>query len=196
MKIVEDRPTPQVIAHAIRNIFAHGLKQRMPRGNPFQRRVVRQQSFVEDDLLVIAPELAESAFQPFANRRQGARNFADAVDVTIFLHRAGIDSSDWRRRCKEILDNLRDEPPLACLGRLADNGPRFNSRLARPSRVESVILRKRSASTSRTMRASMLGRSVRLAYISRNSFSSRFDGKDFANHVEHMVCAQLVANFR
>ena len=72
--------------------------------------------------LVIAPELAESTFKSFANRRQGARNLADAVDVAVFLYRAGIDSSDWSSGGKEILDNFRDEPPFACLGRLAENG--------------------------------------------------------------------------
>ena len=147
--------------------------------DPFQRRVRRKERLVEDDLLVLAAQPAEPRLQPLADGLKRARHLADAVDVSVLLALA----SGGRRRSgpacdEEILDHLGDQPPLARLDRLADDAhERFSSFFASPSSVDSVISRNRSGSTSRTMRASMLLRSIRRTYMSRKSFSSRFAGK-------------------
>src|SRR5258708_5668788 len=91
--------------------------------NPFQSRILGKQLFIEHNFLVLTPQLSESTFEPFPNGLEGARNFADPVDVAVLCHRSRINSRYRRSRCKEILDYLWYEPPLPSLCRFADNRP-------------------------------------------------------------------------
>src|ERR1700728_851770 len=89
--------------------------------DPFQSRILGQQQFIEYNLLVLTPQLSESAFEPFPNRLEGAWNFTDPVNVAVLCYRPRIDTCDRRSRRKEILDYLGYETPLPRFRRLSDN---------------------------------------------------------------------------
>ncbi len=92
---------------------------------------------VEDDLLVLAAELAEARLQPLADRPEVARHAADAVDVAALGDRL----ADARRRSarpatkKSSITSGTSRRSFASAD-LPTMAERFSSRLARPSSVE------------------------------------------------------------
>ena len=87
----------------------------MAGSDPFQSRILGEQLFIEDNLLVLTPQLSESAFESLPNRLERARNFADPVNVAVLRHRPRIDACNRRSRRKEILYDLWYETPLSGL---------------------------------------------------------------------------------
>src|SRR6266576_3972520 len=92
--------------------------------DPFQSRILGEQLFIEHNLLVLTPQLSESAFESLPNGLERARNFADPVNVAVLCGGAGIDTCNRCSRRKEILDDLWYQTPLPSLRRLTDNRPK------------------------------------------------------------------------
>ena len=101
--------------------------------DPFRGRVRQEKPLVEDDLLVLAAELAEARLQPLADRPEGARDPADAVDMLTFgLVSLGWTPASGRGLHEEVLDHLGHQPALLGLGRLADDGREVQLPLGQP----------------------------------------------------------------
>ena len=71
LDVVEDRSAPQMIGHAVDDILAHHLEERMTGRHPFEGRVRREERLVEGDLGIVDPQPSEPGLQPLANRDQG-----------------------------------------------------------------------------------------------------------------------------
>src|SRR5882762_7497500 len=91
--------------------------------DPFQSRILREQLFIEHNLLVLTPQFSESTFEPLPNRLERARNLANPINVAVFCYGAGIDACNRGCRREKILDHFWYQPPLTGLRRLANNRP-------------------------------------------------------------------------
>ena len=68
MHIEKDGPLLQFAAHRLQEALAHGLKEGMTRRDPLDGREAFENFLVEDELLVLAAESAESRLQLLADR--------------------------------------------------------------------------------------------------------------------------------
>ncbi len=68
IQIVEYCTPTKVFLDFLPDLLADSLKERMARGDPFQRGVFGETSFVEGDPPILPAQRAEAGFQTFPNR--------------------------------------------------------------------------------------------------------------------------------
>ena len=195
LDVVEDRSAPQMIRHAVDDILAHDLEKRMTGRHPFEGRVRREERLVECDLGIVDPQPSEPGLQPLANRDQGARNLADAVNVPPLGRRLGVNAGDRCRLDEEVLDHLGDQAPLAGLHRLADDGREVELLLRQPFQGRFGD-RPEPCGVHVADDAGLDVRDVGAAGVEiAEQPLQEIAGEDFPHHVEDLIRAQLLANF-
>ena len=195
LEVEEDRTAPQMVGHAVDDVLAHHLEQRMTRRHPFQGRVRGQERLVEGDLGVVAPQPAEPRLQPLADRDQGPGHLADAVDV----HRPWPPAlgwtpeigAAWTKKSSITSGTSRRSRASTDLPMIAE---RLSSFLASPSRVDSVIARNRWGFDVADDPGLDVGDVGPAGVEVAEQPLQQVAGEDLADHVEDLVRAQLLAD--
>lgn len=93
----------------------------MSRRDPVTRWQLLENVLVENDLLILAPQLSESGLQALSDRPEMSWDSVHAVRMLTFAGFAYFNSGDRSRLQKEVLDDFRHETPLLGFGRFAEN---------------------------------------------------------------------------
>src|SRR5207249_4116674 len=121
LDVVEDGSPVEVILHPVEGLVPDRLEEGMAGRDPFEGWVFLEVLLVEDDARVFPAELAEAMLQRMTPLDQRARQFADAVGVTLITLLLGVDAGFRGGGDEEMLDRLGDEAAFLGLDGLADD---------------------------------------------------------------------------
>jgi hypothetical protein len=116
VQVVEDSPAAESLLYLFENILADAFKEGMPRRYPFESRVIFEEVFVEDDLLVLAAELTIPRLKAITHGPESARELADAKLMGVLLDLLGMNTSYGGGIQEKVLHRFWDKATLFGFG--------------------------------------------------------------------------------